>query len=188
MNETLSKIMTRRSIRKFKPEQFSQEDLQHIVNAGLYAPSSKNSQAWHLTVVRGQKAIARVTREVKAATERMPDNRYKEPVGKESYTVNYHAPTFIIVSANPTATGMPQADCALALGNMFLAAHSLGIGSCWINQLGLLSDEPGFRAFITDLGVPAGNHIYGCATFGYAEGAHPSPPLRREGTVNYVEK
>ena len=45
-------------------------------------------------------------------------------------------------------------DCACALENIFLAAKSLGIGSCWINQLGQTCDDPDVRAFLTKLGVP----------------------------------
>lgn len=45
-------------------------------------------------------------------------------------------------------------DCACALQNIFLAAKSLGIGSCWINQLGQTCDDPDVRAFLTGLGIP----------------------------------
>jgi nitroreductase len=78
---------------------------------------------------------------------------------------------------------MAASDCALALGNMFLAAHALGIGSCWVNQLGSACGEPGFRAFLTELGVPPGNYVYGGAAFGHAAGGLPEAPARKEGAV-----
>ncbi|MDR1964356.1 MAG: nitroreductase family protein [Planctomycetaceae bacterium] len=188
MNETIKTIQTRRSIRSYKPEQFPNDDLQQILNAGLYAPSARNGQPWHFVVVRSHKMIAEITVAVKAATARMPDNPYKNFVGNNSYTVNFNAPTFIIVSANPAdSPGMAAEDCSLALGNMFLAAHSLGIGSCWVNQLGILNDEPGFRNFITKLGVPQANRIYGCASFGYAANPPSAPPNRKENNIVIVE-
>ena len=82
---------------------------------------------------------------------------------------------------------MVQCDCTLVLGNIFLAAYSLGLGSCWVNQLGILSNEPGFRSTLDALGVPSGNTVYGCACLGYPDGPHPAPPPRREHTVNYVQ-
>ena len=188
MNETIQTLLTRRSIRKYKPEQFPDEILQQMIEAGLHAPSALGRQPWHLVVVRGHDKIAGMDREVKVATARMPDNPYKEYVGGAGYTINYHAPTFVIVSGNMTLSPRNASfDCALLLGNMFLAAHSLGIGSCWINQLNVLNDELGFRAYMTKLGIPAENRIFGCACFGYAEGPLPAPAKRKENTVVIIE-
>ncbi|MDR0869875.1 MAG: nitroreductase [Planctomycetaceae bacterium] len=188
MNETIKTILTRRSVRKYKPEQFSAEILQQILGAGLHAPSAMGRQPWHIVVVRGLDKIAEVNREVKAATARMSDNPYKDYVGSEAYTVNYHAPTFVIVSGNTTASPRNAPfDCALFLGNMFLAAHSLGIGSCWINQLNVLNDEPGFRKYMTRIGIPNANQIFGCACFGYADCPPPAAAARKENTVVIVE-
>ncbi|MDR1359639.1 MAG: nitroreductase family protein [Deltaproteobacteria bacterium] len=188
MQETvLENILTRRSIRKFRPAPIPEASLEKIVQAGLYAPSAKNSQPWHLTVVNGQDRLARLTAELKAAIARTPDSPYKELVGSAAYSVNHgNAPVLILVSAAPEASPMVVADCALALGYMFLAAHSLGIGSCWINQPGAACEEPGFRSYLTQLGIPAQNHVYGCGAFGFAEGEHPTAPPRKTGSVNYV--
>jgi len=187
-NETLKTILTRRSIRKYKSEQIPGGVLQQIVDAGLYAPSAMGRQPWHLVVVRGLDKIAEVDREVKAATARMPDNPYKEFVGGTNYTINYHAPTFVIVSGD-TALSPRNAsfDCALVLGNMFLAAHSLGIGSCWINQLNILNDEPGFREYMTRIGIPAVNRIFGCACFGYADSTVREAAPRKKNCVVLIE-
>jgi len=188
MNETIQTLLSRRSIRKYKPEQFPGEILQQIIDAGLHAPSAMGRQPWHLVVVRGHGKIVEINREVKAATARMPDNPYRDFVGSENYTVNYHAPTFVIVSGNTILSPRNAPfDCALLLGNMFLAAHSLGIGSCWINQLNVLNDEPGFRTYMTQLGIPAENRIFGCACFGYADVPHPAPAKRKENTVVILE-
>lgn len=187
MNETIKTILNRRSVRKYKAVQFSQADLDLILKAGLYAPSARNTQAWHLTVIRSPEVIAELTEQVKAATLRMPVNHYKEMVSSPGYATGFGAPTFIIVSVDPAESRAPEADAALVLGNMFLAAHSLGLDSCWINQLGIISDEPGFRAYISRLGVPPHYRIYGCAALGYAEKRPAHAPARREGTVNVVE-
>jgi len=118
----------------------------------------------------------------------MPDNPYREYVGNANYTVNYHAPTFVIVSGDTVLSPRnAPLDCALVLGNMFLAAHSLGVGSCWINQLNVLNDEPGFREYMTRIGIPTENRIFGCACFGYADGQVCQAAQRKEGCVMFVE-
>ncbi|MDR2054672.1 MAG: nitroreductase [Desulfovibrio sp.] len=183
----LENILTRRSIRRYQRRPVPREILEQIIEAGSYAPSARNSQPWHFTVVTDPERIARVTAELKAAVLRMPQNPYKDFVGAASYSVNFHnAPVFIIVSGNTEASGMVESDCALALGTMFLAAHALGIGSCWVNQLGSACAEPGFRAFLTELGVPPHNYVYGSGAFGFAEGEPPAAPPRREGVISYI--
>ena len=187
MNETLNTLLNRRSIRKYRHEPVAGELLEQILTAGLYAPSARNKQPWHLTVIRKKESLVRLTEEVRTATLRMPENPYAAMVQRDGYSVNFNAPCMIIVSADPAESLMVQADCALLLGNMFLAAFSLGVGSCWVNQLGILSDEPGFRAVLDKLGVPSRNRVYGCAALGYPEGDYPVAALRREGTVVYGE-
>lgn len=186
-NPTIETILTRRSIRKYKPDPVPPETMRQIVQTGLFAPSAMGRQPWHVVVVSGTEQIDRITREVKAATARMPENPYRDFVGGGSYTVNYGAPTFTIVSGDMALSPHnAQNDCALLLGTMMLAAHSLGIGSCWINQLNVLNDEPGFREYLTSLGVPAVNHVFGCACFGHADGPVREAAPRRENLVVYI--
>ncbi len=187
MNQVIQALLERRSIRKYTDKPISAADRDAILQAGLHAPSSKNTQAWHLTVVEKPDVIQDITREVKAAILRAGVTKYEGLAKSENYAVNFRAaPLFVIVSADPDGTPCPGEDCACLLENMFLAAHSLGIGSCWINQLGCVTDEPEFRKFVTSLGVPAAYKVQGSACFGYADGTAPKAPPRREGTINYV--
>ena len=79
-------------------------------------------------------------------------------------------------------------DCACAIENMFLAATSLGIASCWINQLGTTCDDPEVRAYLTSLGVPENHKVYGCVALGYkAEGALLKEKTVKAGTTTIVE-
>jgi nitroreductase len=183
----LENIFTRRSIRRYLPKPLPREILEQIVKAGTYAPSARNSQPWHFTVVTSPGRIDRITEELKAAVARMPQNHYKDFVGAASYSVNFrNAPVFIIVSGDAGASIMIEADCALALGNMFLAAHALGVGSCWVNQLGPIGDEPGFRAHLTALGFPESHRVIGGLALGRPDGPRPPAPPRRSGRINVV--
>lgn len=97
-----------------------------------------------------------------------------------------YAPTLVIVSNEPTQWWAAM-DCACALENIFLAAKSLGIGSCWINQLGQTCDDPDVRAFLTKLGVPESHKVYGCAALGYAPADAPVKEKKvKEGTVTII--
>lgn len=188
MNEVIRAILDRRSIRKYTAKPISDGDRDCILEAGLYAPSSKNAQAWHLVAVQNPETIGRITEEVKAAIARAGIEKYLALAGNPKYSVNFgNAPLFVIVSANPEVSPCPAEDCAVLLENMFLAAHSLGIGSCWINQLGCVTDEPGFRNVLAGLGVPAENKVYGSACFGYNAGSHPEALPRKSGTVTIVK-
>ncbi|MDR2051712.1 MAG: nitroreductase family protein [Deltaproteobacteria bacterium] len=187
MNEVLQTIKKRRSVRKYQAKQIPAEECESLVEAGLYCPTGGNRQPVHITVVRDGDLIARLTLELKAAVARTPGNPYKKYVGAESYTVNFGAPTFMIVSANLARALTAEADCACALENIFLAARSLGIGSCWINQLGSVTADAPFQEFLRkELGFPAGNVVYGCAALGYPEGDFPEAPPRK-GSSNWVE-
>ena len=81
----------------------------------------------------------------------------------------------------------PQQDGSLAIENMMLAASSLGIGSCWINQLGQTCDDPDVRAFLTRLGIPENHRVYGCAALGYAPADAPVKEKKlAAGTVTVI--
>ncbi|MCL1915843.1 MAG: nitroreductase [Desulfovibrionaceae bacterium] len=181
----LRNLLTRRSIRKYLPKPVPRELLEKIVEAALYAPSAMGRQPWHFVVLAGEKRIADLTVALKEAVARMPENIYQKFVGNPEYTVSYHAPALIMVSADP-AKPNAEADCALALGNIFLAAHALDLGTCWINQMGSACPDERFRALLTELGVPPQNYIYGCAAVGWPDGPRPEAAPRKSGKVNYV--
>jgi nitroreductase len=186
MNEVLLTIAQRRSVRSYQERQIPEEECRSIVEAGLYGPTGMNRQPVHITVVRKREVIDRITSELKAAVARMPENRYKNFVGAAGYTVNFGAPTFMIVSADTARAATAEPDCACALENMFLAARSLGMGSCWVNQLGSVTGDAGFQLFLhKELAFPAGNVIFGCAAFGYPEKDFPQAPPRR-GSSNWI--
>lgn len=188
MNEVIAAMLSRRSIRKYKPTPISDENRDLIIKAGLYAASSSNTQPWHVTVVQNPALIADITRETKAAILRANVTRYLGMANSDAYSVNFgNAPLFMVVGADFSASNCPVEDATLVLGNMMLAAHSLGIGSCWINQLGCISDEPEFRRFLTDrLAFPTRMKVVGSCCFGYSAVEAPKTPPRKEGTINIV--
>ena len=71
-NTVLEVIKSRRSIRRYLPEQIKDSELQAILEAGAYAPSAHNDQSWHFTVIRNRELIDHISR---TAKERMAVNK-----------------------------------------------------------------------------------------------------------------
>ena len=173
MNEVLKVLKERRSIRAFRPEPLKKEDLDAIVEAGLYAPSAKNLQSTKLVVVRDAAVLARL--------ERLNSRILGTPEG----TPFYGAPEAIVVLSDSEYPNWLQ-DGSLVMGNLMNAAAALGVGSCWINQLRETCDVPEVRALLTEYGVPE-DHIVVCsAAIGYIEKETPAKP-RHEGLVSITE-
>lgn len=189
-NQVLETIYNRRSIRKYKAEQISDEELNQIIEAGRYAPSGGNNQTTHFIVIQNKEILNRLKGLVVQEFSKMEvrEDTYKSlrnsiiQSKKGNYDFTYNAPTFIIVT-NLRGYGNAIADCAVALENMMIAAASLNIGSCWINQLKWLTDNEVIKNYIKELGIDENHIICGGLSLGYA--AYPDlKPLERKG--NFV--
>ncbi|MBR5322258.1 MAG: nitroreductase family protein [Clostridia bacterium] len=148
-------LLERRSIRSFTDKKIAKEDLETIVKAAYYAPSGKNRQLWQFTVVQNSDIISSL-----ATCLRIKLGR------EEGYC--FYNPNTVIICSNPRDNEHAIEDCAVALENIFLASHALGIGSVWINQFKGVCDEPEVRAELDKIGVPANHLVHGMAALGYA--------------------
>lgn len=173
MNEVMNAILTRRSTRKFTTEPIPKDVMTDIVNAALHAPSGKGQQTWQFTVITNKGVISRLT----------------EAIGKELDRAGYdmYCPTAIIMPSNLRDGIWSKEDNACALENIFLAAHSHGVGSVWINQMQNICDKPAIRAILDELGLPADHVVFGMAALGYPDPSAPVRPMKRIGKVVYVE-
>lgn len=186
MSETIKTILNRRSVRNFKQDQIKDEELQTILQAAQYAPSARNEQSWHFTVIQNPEVIDKINSVAKAAFENSNNELYKERAKAENFSLFYHAPTYIIVSGDNSAIA-PEADGALALGNQFLAAEALGISSVWIHAVNFLKTTEEGKELFKELGIPGGYSPIGSGAFGYNAGETPIPAPRREGTITYIK-
>lgn len=157
MNEVIQNIKTRRSVRSFADKRISDEDLREIAEAGMFAPSGMNRQTWQFTIVHNQEKIKALAVAI------------AEVLGRSGY--NFYTPDALIIPSNVADSAWGRDDNACALQNIFLAAHSLGIGSVWINQLRDICDNPKIRPLLRDLGIPDNHIVYGLAALGYAASA-----------------
>lgn len=111
-------ILERRSIRRYQQKHIPEDALREIVRAGSYAPSSNNRQKWRFIAVRSPEKVAAVNAILKLAAN--------AKTGKDERPVAQ-----VIVLTPAGGKGGTYVDGAAAVENMLLAAHELGIGSCW---------------------------------------------------------
>jgi len=179
VNETIKSILTRRSIKVYKPEQIKGEELEMILLAGKYAASGRNRQPWFFLVVQNKEVMLEMDRIIKAMRPAPPDAPTRASLLES-------APTLIVVFADkdvPTAIH----DCTLAMGNMMLAATSMGLGSNWIHAVVAdLFDTDEGKALLQQWDVPTNYVPYAAAVFGYpaADPIQRSP--RRDGVVKII--
>ena len=185
MNETMKNILDRRSIRQFSDKMISEKDLEAIMEAGRYAPSAMNQQSWHFTVVQSPELLQRINAITKEAFAHSGNPVYEQLAKSEGISAFYHAPLFIIVSCDKSALA-PVHDGSLALGNMFLAAKSLGIGSCWIHAMNYVLESEHGNELRRELHMPEGFIPVGAGAFGYSADKNPEPAPRKIDTVTYL--
>ena len=185
MNEILKIIRNRRSTRVFLPEQIKEEELNAILEAGIYAPSATNKQPWHFTVVQNKDLIDRLNYSFKEFAKKS-DNDYLRKFGNnEKFHVFYNSPTVILVSGDETNRYSPI-DCAAAVENMLIAGESLGIGSCWIGLIEYSLNSKEGEEFLKELQIPEGFKQIHAISLGYKKGNLINGPARKENTVNYI--
>jgi len=175
MNEVIKALKERRSIRKFTPEMPKKADLEQIIEAGLYAASARGEQDAIIVAVTDKKLRDRL----------MEMNRL---IGgwQEGFDPFYGAPAVLVVLSNRESPNHGY-DASLTMGNMMLAAHALGLGSCWINRALQEFDSDEGKAILRDLGIEGDWEGIGHCIVGYPDGDAPAPKPRAEGRVYWVE-
>ena len=175
MNEVIKAMKERRSIRKFKAEMPPKADLEQIVEAGLYAANGRGKQA----VI----TIAVTDKELRDKLSAVNNEIMGGPEGNDPF---YGAPAILIVLANKEVPTAPY-DGSLVMGNLMLAAHSLGLGSIWIHRAKEEFEMPEYQKLLKDLGIEGEWEGIGHCAVGYIDGENPAAAPRNGGRVFWVE-
>ena len=171
--DAMTNLLTRRSIRKYKAEMLPREVIEKIIEAGVYAPTGHNHQSPIIVAVTD-----RTVRDRLSALN-------AQVLGTESDPF-YGAPVVLNVLAEK-GWRTAVADGSVVLENLMLAAHALGIGSCWINRAREVFDTDEGRAILADLGIEGDYEGIGNCILGYADCAEPQAKPRKENYVYYAE-
>lgn len=171
MNAALEAIYNRRSIRKYKAEQISREELEAVLKAGVCAPTGMNRQSPIILVVQEKEEIAYISK-LNAAVNHWESDPF------------YGAPTVLIVLAEANSPHAVQ-DGSLVMGNMMNAASALGLGSCWINRAREVFDSTEGKALLAKWGIEGDYIGIGNCILGYPDEVREMKP-RKENYVYYV--
>ena len=173
VNEFIQEMMNRRSCRKFKSEQITDEQLNAILTAGEYAPTGRNMQSPKMVVIQNPEVIAKLS-------------KWNADIMGVTSDPFYGAPTVILVLADATRTTAVQ-DGSLVMGNLMLAAHSIGVASCWINRAKEeFATEEG-KALLKQWGIEGDYIGVGHCVLGYSAVDLPKPAPRKEDYVVFVK-
>lgn len=175
MNDIIRAMEERRSIRKFKPDMPAREDIDQIIEAGLYAANGMGKQAT-ITVAVTNKELR----------DRLSSVNCQIGGWKDGFDPFYGAPVILIVLADKNWANRVY-DGSLVMGNMMLAAYSLGLGSIWIHRAKEEFEMPEYQQLLKDLNVEGEWEGIGHCAIGYAEGDLPKAAKRKDGRVFWAE-
>lgn len=177
MNQTIEDLKTRRSIRKFKAEQISDEDLKTILEAGTYAPTGRGLQSPKIIVIQNPKTIK----------EFSDWNRSYFPMEMpEDMDPFYGAPTLLIVLADSEIPTYIE-DGSSVLAVLVNAAHAIGVGSCWIHRARDEFASKKGKSLLKEWGIPKTYEGIGHVVLGYPDMEAPEPLPRKEDYIQYVD-
>lgn len=175
MNEVLTAMRDRRSCRQFKDQTPAAADLDSIVEAGLYAASGMGRQSTIVLKVTNKDLRDRLSAMNAAIMGKGPD-----------FDPFYGAPAILVVLADKTVPTHVY-DGSLTMGNMMVAAESLGLASIWVHRAKEEFDSPEGKKILADLGVEGDYEGIGHCAVGYWGAEKPEAPARREGRVFCAE-
>ena len=174
-NVVLQALRERRSCRSYKPEQITDEELQAVLEAGTWAPTAMGYQDPWIVAVQNPALLEKIS-------------RMNREVWGRDIDPFYGAPTYVLVFAsNPEKWKNGVPDGSLVLGNMMLAAHAVGLGSCWINREREMFATDEGRALMAELGRPEGLIGIGALALGYPAAPPKDPKPRKENYYRIVK-
>lgn len=177
-NQVVETIMTRRSIRQYKPEAVEREKMQTIVECGINAPNAMNRQPWEVRVVDNPDYINGVTELYKKANpQAAADSTFRN--------MFRNAPTVVFIGHDTKSESSPF-DCGLLAENMMLSAWSMGIGSCCLGSPARFMMTPEAAEYLKKLNFSEGYELLYCIGFGYPDETPAAKP-RETSKVQFVE-
>ncbi len=173
MKETLQDLKTRRSCRKYRPEQISDAELDEILEAGTYAPTGKGKQSPVIVAVQN-KADRDELSKLNAGI-----------MGRDGIDPFYGAPTVVVILV-PASFPTGRDDGNMVIGNLLNAAHAIGVDSCYIYRAREVFETDEGKALLKKWGVEGDYVGVGNVILGYGEPDGVRPAAERK--ENYIVK
>ena len=170
--EALGFIESRRSIRSYKQDAVPEDLIRQIVEAGTYAATGRGLQSPIIIAVTDREARDRLSK------------LNADILGTDTDPF-YGAPVVLIVLADRSISTYLY-DGSLVMGNLMLAAHALGLGSCWIHRAKEEFDSPEGKRILRDLGIEGDYEGIGHCIIGYIDGEVPGAKPRKDGWAYWI--
>ena len=171
--DALQAMLTRKSIKKYKPDPVSKELIDKVIEAGLNAPSGLNKQAPIILAV--------TNKEIRDKLSKL--NAGKDPFFRaDSF---YGAPVVLVVLADKSVPTYVY-DGSLVMENLQLAAHALGLGACWIHRAKETFEMDEGKEILKSLGIEGEYEGIGNCILGYPD-IDPEKKPRKANRVYYIE-
>lgn len=171
--DAIQNLMTRRSVKKFKPDMVPADILDKIIKAGTNAPSGMNRQSSIILAVTNKQMRDKLSK-MNAAV--MGSNN--DPF--------YGAPVVLVVLADKSI-GTYKYDGSLVMGNLLNAAHALGVSSCWIHRAKEVFDSAEGKQILDSLGIVGAYEGIGNCILGYADCDIPAAKERKKNYVYFIK-
>lgn len=172
-NPVIENILSRRSIRSYKPDKIERKKLERIIECGIWAPNGQHRESWEVRVVTNPDMLAEI------------DSLYNIHSDGKNSRAAFGAPAVAFI-AYDTTYDLSQVDCGLLGGNMMLAANSMGIGSCCLGGLARFMMSPEAATLLTRLDFPDTHRLLYAIAFGYPNET-PAPNGRRTDNVRIID-
>lgn len=207
-------MASRRSCRNFSTQPVDSPLLEDLIMAGITAPSGTNCQPWTFTILPDRATVERLARRVGdffRKTNRMAEKRWLRtglrlmgrPELDQYYRLHhdsvqrgldafdageedllFHDATAAIVVAARNDASCPAEDALLATGNILLAAHAMGLGTCLIGFV--IEAMRRDRAIVRMLDIPAEETPYAVIALGWPEETYQRVAGRKPVTIRYA--
>lgn len=171
MNEIIQNMLTRRSIRKYRPDPVPQELLNEVLTAGEYAATGMGRQSPIILAVTDKA----VRDELSAINAKI--------MGRDGDSF-YGAPAVLVVLADKSVPTHVY-DGTLVMGNLMNAAHAVGLGSCWIHRAKETFELSEGKAILAKLGIEGDYEGIGNLIIGYPDEVKEAKP-RKNNYIYYV--
>ncbi len=191
-DDVLAVIHQRRSVRSYREEAVPREQIEKLLEAGIWAPSGVNAQPWRFLVITDRAVLAEINRVTKRFIGRLqpllplltrvvrdlrdPDLSWAvRTAAQPKIHVLHRAPVLVLVYTEGKPTHDQTVACAMAAQNILLSAQAAGLGTCVLGITNALNFIPAARRLI---GLNRGEKIVVGFVMGYAQKI-PAPPSRR---------
>ena len=178
-NAVIENMMSRRSIRKYKPQAVNRDTMQIILNRGINAPNGQNKQSREIRVVDNPEFINGITEVYKKQNPKAAEDPNFKNMFRNASTV--------VFIANDKSYDLSQIDCGLLGENMILSAWSMGIGSCCLGgPTRFMTSTPEAAEYLKKLDIPEGYQLLYCIAFGYPDET-PSAKPRNAEKIRFID-